>query len=202
MIEPHRSLEESWFGLKVDITPGVRERAINIDLGGQRCRVLSSEDLLLHLCIHFSFHLIMGAPSMVQLSDLLIVTQTNPVDWPKVIDRSIHTRSAPFVLAGLTLARNLLGAPVPDDVIQQLARHTPNRLRQRIRQLSLIDVLRRTQQKPLTSIAQRIRRGFEDRIETARWAQDWRGRWRVWQTMIHVFKTDTGRLLIGKPIKT
>ncbi len=198
MIEPHVSLEESWFGLKVDITPGVRERSIEVDLDGHLCRVLALEDLLLHLCVHFCFHLVMGAPSMVQLSDLLIVTQIDQLDWHKLINRSRQTRSVPFVFAALTLARQLLGAPAPDDVIDQLAQHTSHRQRQRIQQLGLIDVLRRTQQKPLTSIGQRIQRGFHDRAETARWAQDWRGRWRVWRTMLHVFKTDTGRMILRK----
>jgi putative nucleotidyltransferase-like protein len=198
MIEPHVSLEESWFGLQVDITPGVRERSIEINLNGQPCHVLALEDLLLHLCVHFCFHLVMGAPSMVQLSDLLIVTEIDQLDWPTFINRAIAARSAPYALAALTLAQKLLGAPVPAETIDQLARCTPDRLRQRVQQLDLIDVLRRTQQKPLTSISQRIQRGFQDRRETARWAQDWRGRWRVWQTMLSVFKTDTGRMILRK----
>lgn len=198
MIEPHASLEESWFGLKVDITPGVRERSIEVDLNGQPGRVLAPEDLLLHLCVHFCFHLVMGAPSMVQLSDLLIMTQVDQLDWPRLIDRSNATRSIPFVLAALSLAQKLFGAPVPDDAIDQLAQLTSPRQRQRIQQLGLIDVLRRTQQKPLTSIGQRIQRGFHDRAETARWAQDWRGRWQVWQTLLKVFKTDTGRMILRK----
>jgi hypothetical protein len=198
MIEPHVSLEESWFGLKVDVTSGMRERALEVDLNGQACRVLSCEDLLLHLCVHFCFHLIMGAPSMVQLSDLLIVTQIDQLRWPQFVDRALATRSTPYALAALTLAQKLCGAPVSEETIDQLARRTPDRLRRRIQQLDLIDVLRRTQQKPLTSIAQRIRRGFRDRAETARWAQDWRARWRVWQTMFNVFKTDTGRMILGK----
>jgi len=58
IVEPHISLEESWYGLKVDITPGIRERAQAAQLGQQPCRVLSPDDLLLHLCLHFCFHLI------------------------------------------------------------------------------------------------------------------------------------------------
>lgn len=198
IIEPHVSLEESWFGLKVDITAGVRERSIEVNLNGQTTRALSAEDLLLHLCVHFCFHLIMGAPSMVQLSDLLIVTRLDQLDWQKFWDRSISTRSTPYALAALTLAQKLLGAPVPAATIDQLARCMPDRLRQRIQRLDLIDVLRRTQQKPLISIAQRIRRGFQDRRETARWAQDMRSRWQVWRTMLNVFKTDTGRMILRK----
>jgi hypothetical protein len=75
-------------------------------------------------------------------------------------------------------------------------------LRNRIAALGLADVLKRTQQKPLTSLLQRLRRGLADRAETARWAADWRGRWQVWQTMLDITKTDTGRMLMGKNLKS
>jgi hypothetical protein len=196
-VEPHTSLEESWFGLKVDITPGMRDRAVEADLGGYIGRVLACEDLLLHLCVHFCFHLIMGAPSMVQLADLLAVTQAGDVDWPVFTDRAAAHRAAPFALAGVTLAHKLLGAPVPDTAISNLARATPRPLQDRISRLGLADILRRMQQKPLTTIRQRIRRGFSDRAETARWAPDWRSRWQVWLTALRIDRTDTGRMLLG-----
>ncbi len=222
MIEPHISLEESWFGLKVDITPGVRERAVETTLGGQPCRVLAQEDLLLHLCVHFCFHLIMGAPSMVQLTDLLAVAhvwvgqpvgaglapaqsgqpQGLPLHWPTFVKRAIDSRAAPYALAALTLAHKLLSAPVPDSVFVTLSSATPAPLYRRISTLGLADILKRTQQKPLTSVAQRIRRGLADRAETASWAADWKGRWQVWQTAFNVANTDTGRLLLGRKLKS
>jgi len=210
MIEPHVSLEESWFGLKADITPGVRERAIETTLGGQPCRVLAQEDLLLHLCVHFCFHLIMGAPSMVQLTDLLTVTHSNhstavaqpPFHWPTFVKRAITCHAAPYALAALTLANKLLSAPVPDSVFTALASATPAPLAHRISALDLPDILKRTQQKPLTSITQRIRRGLADRAETASWAVDWKSRWQVWQTAFDVTRTDTGRMLLGRKLKS
>lgn len=223
MIEPHGSLEESWFGLKVDITPGVRERALVVELAGQPCRVLATEDLLLHLCVHFCFHLIMGAPSMVQLADLLAVTigqthrsapneqtqrstPTHPhsqtLDWPTFIVRAQATHSAPYALAALTLAQKLLGAPIPAETLEQLSQATPSALGQRITHLSLADVVKRTQQKPIATLRERLRRGFADRAETASWAADWRGRWQVWQTAFNIFATDTGQMLLGKEPKT
>jgi len=214
MIEPHVSLEESWFGLKVDITPGVRERAIETTLGGQTCHVLAQEDLLLHLCVHFCFHLIMGAPSMVQLADLLVVThgqaQAQPVNntrglplhWPIFVKRAIDSRAAPYALAALTLAHKLLSAPIPDSVFVTLSSATPAPLCRRISTLGLADLLKRTQQKPLTSIARRVQRGLADRAETASWAADWKGRWQVWQTAFNVANTDTGRLLLGRKLKS
>jgi hypothetical protein len=209
MIEPHLSLEESWFGLKVDITPGVRERAVETTLGGQPCRVLAQEDLLLHLCVHFCFHLIMGAPSMVQLADLLAVTQpphshtpTQPLNWPAFVKRAIECNAAPYALAALTLAQKLLSAPVPDAAFVALSSATPEPLRRRISALGLPDILKRTQQKPLTSVAGRIRRGLADRAETARWAADWKGRWQVWQTALNIANTDTGQMLLGRKLKS
>jgi hypothetical protein len=198
MVEPHGSLEESWFGLKVDVTPGVRQRAVGVTLADQPGRVLANEDVLLHLCVHFCFHLIMGAPALVQLTDLLAVTTRVPVDWTLFASRAHEQRAAPYALAGLTLARRVLAAPVPEASLTSLQAATPAPLRRRIERLSLADVLRRTQQRPLVSIPQRIGRGLRDRAETARWALGWRERWRVWQTALRVGRSDTGRLILGK----
>lgn len=198
MIEPHSSLEESWFGLKVDISPGVRERAMEVTLAGQPTRVLSNEDLVLHLCVHLCFHLIAGAPAMVQLLDLKMVTQLQ-VNWAAVASRARATRATPFVLAALTLAHKLLDAPFPAE-ISALAHTVPPGLRRYIAQLGLRHILRRTQQKPLTSLAERLRRGLSDRAETARWAGDWAEWVRVWLTAVNVNRTDTGRLLAEKVI--
>lgn len=201
MIEPHTSLEETWFGLQVDITPGIRERALSAQLAGQPCRVLASEDLLLHLCLHFCFHLIQGAPALVQFSDLLAVTQAGGLDWGLFSARAAERRAAPFALAGLRLAQRWLGAPVSAETLADLEHATPPHLRRRIHQLGLADILRRTQQAPLTSFKQRLQRGLSDRAETARWAADWRQRWRVWRTLLQPARTDTGQLLLGRPLK-
>ena len=198
MIEPHTSLEESWFGLKVDITPGVRQRAVTARLSQHDCLVLAHEDALLHICVHFCFHLIMGAPSMVQLTDILAITQAQPTDWVTFSQRVSTYRAAPYALAALTLAQKLLAAPVPAHVLTELAQHTPKPLRQRITQLELSDILQRTQQKPLTNLGQRLRRGVQDRVETARWAADWYGRWQVWRTALDITKSDTGQMLLKR----
>lgn len=201
MIEPHISLEESWFGLKVDITPGVRERARPVLLAGQPCRILATEDLLLHLCVHFCFHLIQGAPALVQFSDLLAVTQAGNLDWRVFCARAAEQRAAPFALAGLRLAQQWLGAPISTSVLADLKQATPPRLARRIEQLSLADILRRTQQAPIVTLRQRLQRGVRDRAETARWAADWRAGWQVWRTLLQPARTDTGRLLLGRPLK-
>lgn len=201
MIEPHSSLEESWFGLRVDITPGVRQRAQAAQLSGQPCLVLSAADLVLHLSVHFCFHLIMGAPSMVQLTDLLAVTQRLSVDWEQVGQRAVDCRAAPYTLAALKLAQQLLGASIPPEVLERLATSTPHNLRQRIDGLGLADVLKRTQQKPITNLRQRLTRGLTDRAQIAAWAPDLQGQWQVWSTALNFLATDTGQMLVGRKSK-
>ncbi len=220
-IEPHSSLQESWFGLKVDITPGIRERVDTAVLtpNAPACHVLNPTDLLHHICLHFSFHLIQGAPSFVQLTDLLVITQhqhldseeraseaawfasedanssTGKVDWNIFLQRVAEAKSAGYVLAALTLAQKLVGAPLPDHILPKLAEQTPHSLRQRIEQMDLAYVLRRTQQKPLLTLGDRLRRGVKDRIEIARWAPTWGEKWRVWQTAVQFTRTDTAQML-------
>jgi hypothetical protein len=79
-----------------------------------------------------------------------------------------------------------------------LAEQTPGNLRQRIAQMDLAYVLRRTQQKPLVTLADRLRRGVTDRIEIARWAPTWAEKWRVWQTAVQFTRTDTAQMLRGE----
>lgn len=200
MIEPHRSLEESWFDLTVDITPGMRERAANADLGGYTCRVLAPEDLLLHLCVHFCFHLLMGRSALVQLVDIQVVVGAAELDWEQFAVRASEREAGPYCLAALRLARDLVGAPIGADTIKAIESLVPSHLRNRIQGLGLAHILGRTQQPPLRTIPQRILRGFADRAETARWAGDWRGKLRVWRTALRVSSTDTGRMLLRRKL--
>jgi hypothetical protein len=203
-IEPHQSLEESWFGLKVDITCGIRERSEAVILAERSCRALCPEDLLLHLCLHFCFHLIQGAPAMVQLTDLLIVASSARVDWDVFVARAGDYGVIPFAMAGLSLGKTLLSLPVPEATLASLAEATPPTLRRRIGQMGLPAILRRTQQRPLTdrsfwsAVPQRMLRGFSDRAEAAGWAQDWPGRWQVWRTLLQATESDTGQMILKR----
>ncbi|MBI3360235.1 MAG: nucleotidyltransferase family protein [Chloroflexi bacterium] len=196
-VEPHRSLEESWFGLRVDITPGVWDRSVEVMLAGQRALALSREDNLLHLAVHLTFHLIMGAPSMVQLIDLRFATErwASELNWAKFHRRTLAARAAPFAYAALRLAHETLAAPIPAQVICDLASACSAPLRAQAERLNLADVMRRTQRPPLTRLGQRLKRGLEDRAEAARWAPTLDAKWRVWRTAFAVTRTDTGQII-------
>jgi putative nucleotidyltransferase-like protein len=200
-VEPHISLEESWFGLRADITPGIWERSVPIDFRGHVARALCPSDLMLHLCIHLTFHLIMGWPSIVQLIDLLMVgRRLSPDEWHEIVQRAQGQRVSRYIYAALRLAKIALDAPIPDGVLRDLANATPSHVRAHAETLSIADMMQRTQKPPLTTLAQRLKRGVQDRAETARWAGTFGERLAVWRTLVDVARTDTGQML-GEKIK-
>ncbi len=199
MIEPHRSLEEAWFGLRCDLTPGMWERSLPISIAGQPARSLAPADAFLHLCVHLTFHLIMGSPSLVQLADLAVYAEQVDVDWQDFLDRAQALRAVGYTYAAARLARLVLAAPIPADVLGALREACPRSVCSAAETLSLADVMRRTQVPPLRTIGQRLRRGVADRRETARWAHSSEEWARVWWTLIDVRRTDTWRLITRRP---
>ena len=204
MVEPHGSLEEAWFGLKVDITPGVWQRVEPVLLHGQPCYRLSTADMLLHLAVHAAFHVIMGAAVFVQLYDIRRVGETWAAepDWDETIKLARQSDAGPFVYAGFYWAKTLYQAPIPAEVLQALKAGCPAGLVNYIHSLDATRLLKRTQQAPLVTLKQRLQRGVKDRWETARWAGSLNEKWRVWQTALTFYKTDTASLLAGKKLKT
>ena len=199
MIEPHRSLEESWFGLKCDLTPGMWARSEPIEIAGCPARALAPADALLHLCVHLAFHLIMGSPSFVQLADLAVFTERVPVDWQDFLERASGLRANGYAYAAARLASQSLAAGFPAVVLAALATASPGGVRAVAERLSVADVMRRTQKAPLRTIGQRLRRGVADRAETASWAHS-SGEWlKVWWTLFDVRRTDTFQLLRQRP---
>ncbi len=203
MVEPHLSLEESWFGLKADITPGVWGRAVPVTLAGQPALRLSTPDLLLHLAVHATFHVIMGAAVFVQLYDIgrVIAAWPAELDWAQVQKLAGQAQAGPFLYAALYWANALYAAPVPPPVLQSLAMRCDPTLVEYIRGLTAEALFRRTQQPPLATLVQRLRRGLADRREAARWAASPAERRRIWQTALAVHKTDTAGLLLGRKMK-
>lgn len=200
MIEPHGSLEESWFGLKVDVTPGVWARALPLTLHGQPAYRLANSDLVIHLAVHATFHVIMGASVFVQLYDIgqVLRTYETGIDWPELVRLTQAARAERFVYAALYWAADIFGAPVPPGPLAELRAACPATLLAYIHALDAPAIFRRTQHPPLVSLPQRLRRGLYDRRETARWADSLAGKWQVWQTALALHKTDTLNLLAGR----
>lgn len=195
MIEPHRSLEEAWFGLRCDLTPGMWERSQLTTLAGQPARVLCPPDAMLHLAVHLTYHLIQRSPSFVQLADLAVFAERVPVDWDDFLLRARALRASGYAYAALRLAVEVLAAPIPPAPIQALRSDSPRSVRQVADTLSLAYVMRRTQAAPLRTVRQRLARGVTDRAETSRWAHSPAEWLRIWGTLVDVTKTDTWKLI-------
>lgn len=197
MIEPHGSLEESWFGLKVDISPGVWQRAVSVSLHGWPAFRLSTPDMILHLAVHATFHLIMGTSVFIQLNDIgqVITTWAAELNWNEVVFLSQKAEAEPFVYAALYWAKTIFKAPIPGDPILILQEHCPPGLVTYIQSLEAPAIFARTQQPPLVTLPQRLHRGIQDRRETARWANSVAAKWKIWQTAFAFHKTDTANLL-------
>ncbi len=191
-IEPHTSLTESWFGLRLDIGAGMWERT----QPWQGARVLDPRDTLLHGAVHAIFHLIMGKPMLLQLFDLRRLLEVFPdCADAELIERAHRVGAAGYLLAGLRLAQLAYAAPVPAAVWEGLAAVSPPRQRRQIAKLSLAGLWWQIQQAPLTSLRQRLMRGLHDRIVAARWARDGREVLRVWRSALVFTRTDTAALI-------
>lgn len=196
-VDPHGSLEECWFGLCTDMTPGVWERARVHPLPGTSAWALSPNDLYLHVTIHLIYHLLMGKPSFVQLYDVLTVNRqfASDLDWDWLVRRAREIDATAFLAAGNQLASTMLGAPVPAEVQAQLLSMLPPGLAGYIASLDTDAFMGLSQRPPLIGWRQRLSRGLSERGATARWATTWSGKWAVWRTALAVTRTDTGQLL-------
>lgn len=115
IVKPH------WpFRLEVD---DVWQRACTATVAGVDVWVLSPEDLLLYLCLHAGFHHAFDYFGLRPLCDVAAVIRWHEGlwNWPAVQRRARLAGAAKVVGLTLALAKRLLGAEVPEEVLQGLA---------------------------------------------------------------------------------
>jgi hypothetical protein len=88
---------------------------------GAGALVLSPDDLLLHLCLHVSVHhqFCAGLRSVCDISES-IRYYCDEIDWTQVRHRAVQWRVGKYVYLALRLARDLVGAAVPEAVLDSL----------------------------------------------------------------------------------
>ncbi len=95
-------------------------RSEEATVAGSQARVLSPEDLLLHVSIHASLHHRFGL-GLRPLADVAaIVDRHAELDWAKVRRYAAEWRSVTGVYLTLHLSKNMLGANIPDDVLKAM----------------------------------------------------------------------------------
>lgn len=118
-VEIHWNIQPPAFPVDVE---GLWERALPVTIAGVEVLVLSPEDLLLHLCLHASsYHLYswFGLRTICDVSET-ICHYGDRLDWKTVRDRSRAWKADNSIYLTLLLARKLLEAAVPDDVLKSL----------------------------------------------------------------------------------
>ena len=116
-IEVHWHLDRQRPAFSIDIA-GVWHRAVPATIAGVDTLVLSPEDLLLHLCLHTCKQQIsrLWPPRARRYAATL--QQYGPrMAWQPFCVRAEHWGITPYVYLMLRLARDVVGAAVPDPVL-------------------------------------------------------------------------------------
>lgn len=101
------------FPLDLDM---LRPRLQTMSLAGNEVKVFAPEDQLLILSVHGANHLWSRLEWLCGISELL---RQSPLAWPEILKRARELHSRKALDLGLVLAHDLLGAPVPPDVLAE-----------------------------------------------------------------------------------
>ena len=126
---PGTALELHWTPLSPSHLPAIAndgwwQRSRPATIAGAPTRVLSPEDLLLHVCLHNACELARGpfGLGLRPLCDLVEIIRHyhESISWREVQARAVEWHAERSVCLALWLARELLGAAVPESVIEGL----------------------------------------------------------------------------------
>ena len=97
----------------------LRERLVEVPVGGTTFRTLPTDGLLIALCVHGAKHVWERLCWMLDVAEL--IARRPGIDWPGLLDRAAEAGHARELLLGLLLARDLLGTDLPEVVARRLA---------------------------------------------------------------------------------
>lgn len=138
---PNLSIDYHWYieqFLDLNMN-GIWQRAWITEIDGLQVRVLSPEDLIIHLCIHFSFHHDFQSASLRSLYDIRITLDryADTINWDEVILRSREWKVRNSVYISLLLAKKLIAANVPNEILEILCMpsYTPAKFEWAVQQI-------------------------------------------------------------------
>ena len=109
--------EESWF---VD-HEWLWQQSVPVQIAGCAALTLSPEALLLHLCLHTSYHHQFAFGLRPSCDIATVITRSGPaLDWRAVADQAVCNGWQRGVYLALRLAQELVGAKIPDYVLERL----------------------------------------------------------------------------------
>ncbi|HLN98939.1 MAG TPA: nucleotidyltransferase family protein [Pyrinomonadaceae bacterium] len=112
-LDVHWDFVERYFSFQTD-TARFWGRVEQTTIGNRQVSTLSTEDLLLVLCLHGFTHL---WERLVWISDIAcLINSENEVDWRMVLGNATRLGCRRILALGLFLANDLLQAPLPREV--------------------------------------------------------------------------------------
>jgi len=117
-VEPHWAIAPRTLAMPLD-EAGMLARARPFPFQGRSLPGLSTEDLLLVLCVHASKHEWTELRSITDVAGLL--AREPDVDWRELLGRARELGSARMLLLGLALARAVAGSRLAPEVVEALA---------------------------------------------------------------------------------
>jgi len=141
VIELHWSILEEEAPFPVDIE-GIWQRAVPARIAGVDVLAMYMHDLTLHLAIHNTYQhkLRAGLRSLYDIA-LILHQQSDQIDWLNLTARAAKWNMERVLWLTLRLVRDLLGATVPEAVLQQLEPQPPEQgvLEKAKRQMALLE---------------------------------------------------------------
>ncbi len=126
VVELHWTIERPTSPFAIDLD-GLWARADIVPFEKQRVRVLSPEDLVLHLVLHTSYHHGFDRSAIKALVDLrhVIDHHRDTLDWNALVARANAWGAGGVTYVTLQLATSLMGVPVPAAALRTLE-HSPD----------------------------------------------------------------------------
>ena len=119
-IELHWHIFPPRFPFNVDIDQ-IWERAVKQKTADKKLLVLSPEDLLLHLCVHASFHHVFES-GLKSLYDIKMVIEKfkDVLQWDIFVERAFAWKVEKCVYLTLRMVQNFFGIELTDNIITKL----------------------------------------------------------------------------------
>jgi putative nucleotidyltransferase-like protein len=114
-VELHTEQTLRYFPVPLDLDKMSR-RFITVEISGRKMRTFSVEDTLVMLCVHGAKHFWDRLAWIVDLAELI---KSQPVGWGSAMQIATDMKSTRVFLLGLYLAHELLGAALPQPVLER-----------------------------------------------------------------------------------
>lgn len=126
-LDVHWNIDISIKHINIDLED-LWDRAQPTVIAGVEVLALCPEDLLLHICVHLAFHHLFEFAGIRSFCDIREIVRHygGQMDWQQISRRAKDWGVTNCIYITLALARELLGAKVPDDVIEALKPTDPD----------------------------------------------------------------------------